>query len=1178
MAQKISKRPAAATKRAARTQERHGTSPPAVVGIGASAGGIAALQALFRHVPDKMGVAYVVILHLAPDIRSELAAVLAPHSKMPVNTVSEPMLMEPDNIYVIPPDRRLELTDGIIAAVPFDEPRARRSAVDSFFMSLARQHADGFAVVLSGAGSDGSLGVKAIKEAGGIILVQDPAEAEYPSMPRSAVATGVADFVLPVRKLAERLTELIRNRERSPAPEPRQDDDEQIRRILAHLRVRTGHDFSRYKGSTVLRRIQRRVQVARKESFADYYAYLRENAEEAQALFSDLLISVTMFFRDPDAFDTLAAKAISQIFDGRTAVDQIRVWAPGCATGEEAYTLGMMLLEEASRRELRPEIQVFGSDLDANALNVAREGRYPLAIEQDVSEERLRRFFTRESDHYRVKRELRDIVLFAGHSLLRDPPFSRIDLISCRNLLIYLDRELQNQVIGVFHYALKPNGFLFLGSSESADHPGQLFRVVDREAHLYQSVAGRSERLPILPRMLEPVKEPAPAKPAPATSTSEAGLHREALEWAAPPSILVDLSHRAVHLSETAGRYLMLSAGPVSADVVELVRPELRLDLRAALHRAFERGEPSLSLPTPVRFNGTSHRVQVLVKPASQSDERGPARALVMFVEGDAIEESGDAMVVAEAARGKDDAVRRLAEELRLTQGRLRATREESEGVNEELRAANEELQSINEEYRSTSEELETSKEELQSINEELQTVNNELKLKLEGVSRANSDLQNLMDATDVGTLFLDPALRIKRFTPRLTDLFNITVNDHGRPITDFTHQLEYPDLAKDALAVLRNLVPVQREVRSSEDVWFLTRVRPYRTVDDRIDGVVMTFIDITERRRMESALRESEERLRREMKLVESSRWPIFVWDMDGGVIQWNRGSERLYGYSDREALGKRVDELLKTKVLGSGFEGVLKELATSGAWFGELEQLTRDGRRIIVESAMEFAPLDGRRLVLESTRDVTDRKLWEQRKELMLSELSHRVKNTLAVVQSFASQSIRGADSAETFTERFDGRLLALAKTHQLLVDPWKGAEVESLARDQLAPYAKGDPDRVRLEGPAVSLPADLAVPLGLVLHELATNAVKHGALSKDTGKVVFSWRLSSGSGPPGLDMEWRESGGPPVEPEPAKGFGSRLIERGLANAKVTRAFNPEGLICRIELPLPEGAHGME
>lgn len=573
----------------------------------------------------------------------------------------------------------------------------------------------------------------------------------------------------------------------------------------------------------------------------------------------------------------MAANVVPHLFrsDQRNPV---RVWVAGCATGEEAYSIAMLLMEDASKHEFRPEIQVFGSDLDSRALNIAREGRYPASIEADVHEDRLRRFFTRDGDHYRVKRELRDTVLFANHSLLKDPPFSRLDLVSCRNLLIYLDRDLQQQVLATLHYGLNPDGYLFLGSSESAEHSDGLFRVVDRDARIYQSAGRAAERLPTLPRILGIPTEQlgVSTAPAPISARGAHTAHREALEANSQPSVLVDETNRVLHLSENAGRYMHPSAGPLTTDVTDLVRQELRFELRGALHRAFDRAESTFTSAIYVRFNGHATRVYLQVRPVAEGEDKKINRALVFFIEGEPDKYGASPL---ETGEPSSETVERLKQELELSQARLRTTREESEAANEELRAANEELQSINEEYCSTAEELETSKEELQSINEELQTVNSELKLKLETVSRANSDLQNLMAAMDFGTLFLDPGLRIKRFTPRLADLFSITPGDVGRPITDFTHQLDYDALVADARAVLDNLAPIEREIRSRKGGWYLVRIRPYRTVDDKIDGVVATFVDVSERRETEDALRISEEKLRQEVRLVELSRAPIVVW-----------------------------------------------------------------------------------------------------------------------------------------------------------------------------------------------------------------------------------------------------------------------------------------------------------
>ena len=828
------------------------------------------------------------------------------------------------------------------------------------------------------------------------------------------------------------------------------------------------------------------------------------------------------------------------------------------------------VVEEAGRHDIRPPIQIFGSDLDSKALAAARDGRFPGAIENDVSEERLRRFFVREGDHYRVRQEVRDTVLFAVHDLLKDPPFSHVDLISCRNVLIYLDRELQEQVCNTFHYALSPAGSLFLGSSETADHPPGLFRLLDRSYRIYQSTAQIGEKPRLVPRLLGPVRVREPAVQygrglSPTVALGDAAMHRRAIEEVAPPSILVDEAHRVVHLSDNAGRYLMPSGGPLSGDVGDLARPELRFELRSSLNRAFEQNVSTLSLPIAVRFNGAPHRVHLLVKPSK--DDGVPRHALVMFIEGEAI----DASILSSDQQVTDETVRRLTQELELTQSRLRTVAEESDAANEELRAANEELQSINEEYRSTSEELETSKEELQSINEELQTVNTELKLKLDTISRAHSDLQNLMAATDFGTLFLDASLRIKRFTDRVTDLFSVTPADEGRPITDFAHQLEYSDLIKDARAVLAELAPIRREVRSRAGRWFDVRFRPYRTVDDKIDGVVITFVDISDRRQIEEALRASEQHLLHEKQLIELSREPIFVWNLDDGIVQWNRGCEEFYGFKRIEAVGQQSQKLLRTSVPGSTFEQVRSSLLERGSWSGELIQRAKDGRELTVDSRLELVTVEGHRLVFESTRNITERKQWELQQKLLLRELNHRVKNTLAVVQAIAHQTLRSAKSSKDFVQSFEGRIAALGGAHDLLVQTdWKGADLALMIREQLKAYIADDSSQVQIEGPPVLLPPALASPFGFVIYELATNAAKYGAWSTPTGKVLLKWSVLQGKQGPLLQFLWEESGGPPVKSPTVKGFGSVLVEQGMPQAKVKREFKSTGVICTIEVPL--------
>lgn len=821
---------------------------PTVVGIGASAGGIEALREFFATVPGDLGLSYVVVVHLAPDHQSELAPILSRRTSMKVVEVADAEVpLEPDSVYVVAPDRKLEITDTAVKSTPFDNARDRRAAIDVFFRSLAENHGDGFAVILSGGGTDGAVGAKAVKEAGGVILVQEPREATHEGMPRAVIAAEIADVVLPVRDLALTLAELSRHKEKlapliRPVAEPAigEDDEAALKRIFDLVRARTGHDFIRYKRGTILRRLARRMQLNRRSGLDHYLAFLRENPDEVQSLFDDLLISVTTFFRDPAAWEALRVHVIAPLVEHVEAGQPIRVWVPGCATGEEAYTLAILFREEISRRELHRELVIFGSDVDQGALTTAREGVYPTAIAADVSENRLARYFRAEGEVYRVSSEIRDCVVFAAHSVLRDPPFSKLHLISCRNLLIYLDRDLQYQLHNVFRYGLREDGYLLIGVSETADP--ELFEPLDKQHRIFRARSRPSAmpvRLPQLPAIphvppsVERIRDRGLR-----LRRSAADLHIEMLEETAPPSVLVDEHWNVEHLSESAGRYLQPRGGIPTQTLTDLVRPELIDELRAALHHSFELNEPALSPFVPVRFNGTARRVAVLVQPR-HSRETQAVKVLVTFLEAGKVE-SDEPL---ERGDSSDSALTSLRDKLRIAEQRLDTMRQEHSLAYEDLRAANEELQSLNEEYRSTTEELETSKEELQSVNEELQTVNHELKMKLEEVSRANNDLENFMSATDIPMLFLDRNLCIKRYTAPLRQIFNVKSHDIGRPIGDLTQTVLYEDLEQDATRVLVDLAPVERELKFRDGRPVVVRIRPYRTAEDKIDGMVITFV-----------------------------------------------------------------------------------------------------------------------------------------------------------------------------------------------------------------------------------------------------------------------------------------------------------------------------------------------
>ncbi len=1155
------------------TRAPNETSRIPVVAIGASAGGIRALQTFFEAVPAETGAAFVVILHLDPEHRSDLSSILAARTPMAVTQVQNRIAIEPNHIYVIPPNRELIVSNGSLDTCDFNEERGRRAPIDHFFRSLANKLGDGIAVILTGAGQDGSAGVKFIKEAGGLIFVQDPNEAEYPSMPRSAIATGCADDVLSLCGLAERIAALIPVKQHVQEGKVLDTQEDVLRTIFAYLRTRTGHDFSKYKRPTVLRRLARRMQVKQIPELNDYLEHLRQNPAEIQALFGDFLISVTTFFRDPAAFGALERVVIPQLFEGKDSTSVIRAWAPGCATGEEAYSIAILLLEEANRRNFRPQIQVFATDIDSGALAKGREGRYPIAIEADVSEERLSRFFTLEKEHYHVKRELRDSVLFALHNLTNDPPFSRMHLISCRNVLIYFDRDLQRQAYGTFNYGLIPGGHLFLGQSETADSLGDAFQIVDKDAHIYKS----SGRLP--EAALPPVRAfgtgrldalHSPAAPTRAAMASDGAAHRQALEDFAPPSILVDSAYRILHLSESAGRYLQLPGGPPTSNVSELVRPELRLDVLTTLSKAFERQRSSLTAPVLVKFNGTGAQVNLQVRPVSRKN--APPAALIFFIEaGEDDLRDADFRSFSSSELRSDHATQALAEELESTKSLLYTSRQDYETAIEELRAANEEMQSVGEEYRSTAEELETSKEELQSINEELQATNQDLKLKVETISRSHSDLQNLISVTDVGTLFLDKDLRIRRFTPKIVDLLNITVNDEGRPISDFTHRLvNHPGLGQDSAEVLADLLPREYEVRSDADRWYLLRIRPYRTVEDKIEGVVVTFIDITERRQTENDLLESE---RRFQLAREANSLGIIDYNAEADELWFDARCRELWG------LGKADPVTLDVFFAGiaesdqpNARQALSRALdpAGDGVFSAEFRMAGKSKDQWLRALGKAFYTGAGKpsrppRLVA-TLQDISEARAWDSHQSLLIGELSHRVKNTLAVIMAMVRQTLQGATEPEAM-KNFEDRLFALSAAHELLVGSgWKGAEIGAIVKRLLPAYPAFDQGRVTIDGPELVLPTHLTTPFVMILHELATNAAKYGALG-NKGRLSIAWRIVLPRTGRLLELVWRESGGPPVPSKRGSGFGTFIIENGMSDAKVEQRFEPDGLVCRIE-----------
>ena len=1021
-------------------QSTHAT----VCGIGASAGGIEALQQFFGALPVDAGLAYAVVLHLAPDRKSELPAIIARCTTMPVVQVGDNNKTElaPNTVYVIAPNSKLEISETFVGASRFDQPRGERNAIDLFFRSLAATHSDGFAIVLSGSGSDGALGARAVKESGGLVLVQDPNDAAYGDMPRAVIATGVADLVLPARDLATELVALARAKQHvipvvRAADEPEQIPDDEARALLGVLdllRNQTGHDFSKYKRSAVLRRLSRRMQLSHHLRVAEYLRQLEEQPQEVRALRDDLLITVTAFFRDPDAWAALQALVIGPLVEHADPDGQVRVWLPGCATGEEAYSMAILFHEEFERRKLKRNLIIFASDVDEAALAIAREGVYPGAICADVSDERLERFFRAEEDHYRVVSDIRDHVVFAIHNLLRDPPFSRLDLISCRNLLIYLDRDLQEQVMAVFRYACRRDeAYLFLGESEMANH--ELFRPLDTKHRIFSLVELRDGERPALPEILAAAtpnrNRGGEARPLPRSAPAE--IHIAALEHVAPPSVVADAQWNVLHVSASASRFFQQTGGPLARRLTDLVRPELRDDLHAVLHRALDGLVPQLSPFVPVTFNGAPHRVAVLVQRHTQATD-GQLYFLVTFLDAGAA--AGEQVSLGQEPSGQ--LVQDLREKLHEAEQRIERMRDENSLTNEDLRATNEELQSLNEEYRSTTEELETSKEELQSINEQLQTVNNELKLKVDDLSRTNADLENLMLATNVATLFLSSELRIRRHTPALEAIFSIRSRDYDRPIGEQTHSLnyDYETLEADARQVLTTATPLEREVTSRTGRVYILRVNPYRSpIGDRVEGVVLTFIDVTELRAAERRIAEDLGRMTRLQELGRRLAGPSYA--------------------------GRMLEEAVRVTV------------QITGADMGNIQRLQDDGA-VTIAAQHGFEPpfLEFFARVESDANSACAAAMASRQRVLVEDVATSRIFAAPASSQVMAAAGVRACQSTPLFDP--SGRFLGLLSTHFRVPHRFDSGELQWL--DLLAQHAASVLEREHAEQQLARARADL------------------------------------------------------------------------------------------------------
>jgi two-component system CheB/CheR fusion protein len=1003
-----------------------------IVGIGASAGGIEALEGFFQGLPSKPGLAFIVVTHLSPHRESLLHEIIARHTDLTVAVAENDVTVLRDCVYVLPADAIITLKSGRLQLRKPDGGRRERKPIDILFSSLAVDQEDFAAsVVLSGGDGDGALGTKAVKERGGLTLAQvaDGYGPKHPSMPDTAIATGYVDFALPANEMGAKLTAFARALAEGGEPVAKEEGGDSAQaEISAIIRNQIAHDFSGYKSKTFFRRVQRRMQVVQAPDQASYIERLKDDSKEVRALFRDLLINVTNFFRDGEAFETLRELAIPKLFEGRGAGDAVRVWVPGCSTGEEVYSLAILLREQMDVLATVPRVQVFATDIDEVALAVARAGRYPEALLESVSAVRRDRFFVQDGGSFVLTREIRELCIFSPHSVIRDPPFSRLDLISCRNLLIYLGPEVQNQVLPTFRYALREGGFLFLGLSESIGKFAEIFEPVDKKHRIFRS----RDDVTVAPNLpLAIRKHPGIAPPEPASGQIESGpgyalrqaLEFHVLERFAPAHVLVNREGDIVHFSARTNRYLELAPGAPTRQLLSLARKGLRLELRSAFRQAVETEKGVTREAVPVTSEeGRIQRVRISVEPLLERRAGAPLYVVVFTDEGPSL-----AAEDANLLPALDSGAALLLER--------------------ELRDTRERLQSLVEEYETALEELRSSNEELLSVNEEMHTVNAELLVKIDALDRANGDLQNLFESTQIPTVFLDRGLVIRSYTPAVTGLFNILPGDRGRPLTDLSSRLPLSGFVEDIQVVFDLGAPIEREVSDpGMGRNYTLRIAPYRTFEGSTEGVVVAFIDVT--------------------RLTEA-----------------------------------------------------------------------------------------------------------QAHQQTLIAELNHRVKNMLMVVIAIAQQTHRSSVTLDAFLQSFVGRLQAMARSYELLSrENWKESSLEELVRTETSPYGM---ERVSISGPRVRLQPRHALSLGMVLHELSTNALKFGALSAPLGKVSIEWTRTSETSGNRVDLHWRESGGPAAPATEQRGFGLRLIERETSynlHGRATVTFAPGGVEAQISFSLED------
>jgi two-component system CheB/CheR fusion protein len=970
-----------------------------VVGIGASAGGLEPLEAFFANIPtDKLtdlNMAFVVLQHLSPNHKSIIGEILKKDTDLPINEIRDGMNVEPNTVYFNPPDKEVGLFQGVFHLMDPPEPRHIRMPIDYFFRSLAQDLEEkAICIVLSGTGSDGTLGLRAVKGAGGMTMAQAEDQAKYPFMPRSAIDTGLVDYVLPVEKMPGEIIRYLQH----PYLESREKDlpadklyQTFLSKILMLVRSNTKHDFSHYKQTTIRRRIGRRLAVHKIEDIAVYFRYLQQNPAEIQTLFKDLVICVTSFFRDPEAFEALETKVIPELLSHKSADQSIRVWVPGCGTGEEALSLAILINEAMERTGQHHPVQIFATDIDPDAIGKARIGEYQESFVADVTPARLQRYFVKKNGMYRIKQEIREMVIYAVQNLISDPPFSKLDLISCRNVLIYLDTDLQKQILPLFHFTLNPNGYLFLGTSETIGAGADLFATVDSKWKVFQRKGPVHHRLEEYPaRNLPAAANRTYPKEEPVREVNvRTAVERLVLEEYAPPAILINQSYEVLYLQGNTGKFLGMPRGAPSYNLFNLAREDLRPRLLTIMNRAVSEKKTVTEEFIPYREEaGKIGYLNLTVRPLSTP---GTANLFVMvFREAPPPPVPKKGRGKASATPEEESRVAVLEHELQSTKEYLQTTVEELEASNDELKSTNEELQSTNEELQSTNEELETAKEELQSTNEELVTVNTELNNKVDELTEVTNDINNLLASTEIGTIFLDRDLHIKRYTPAANLLFNLIPSDIGRSIKDISPKTEYENLWQDCEEVLHSLQNKELELHSFTGEAYAARLLPYRTRDNVIAGVVLTFIDISAQNLLGMAKNFAE-------SILNTVREPLLILDGDLKVISANKAFYHNFHTAKPKTENQRLYELGNGQWNIPRLRELLEKIIPRHISFEDFEvehDFPKIGKKIMILNARRIPPAGGNpSLIMLAIEDVTTQQQKDSEHEAAVSRLNEEI-----------------------------------------------------------------------------------------------------------------------------------------------------------------------------------------